>query len=229
MCMRTRAHRMMGSAIVIGLVLSWAPPAMLTVPLPVALWAQSSWELEPLDANGTVTYFIADGEPDSAYRPSDRQLATWALQAWERSVDGVLQFVPSSEDEALVRVYWVTPDAGVYGEMESITVNGRRGAAVYVRPDTDVSGEVIARRAQTDPLFRDTVVYLTCLHELGHALGLGHTGDFADVMYFFGFGGDIPGFFNRYRVQLDDRRSIAGVSGLSPGDINRVRALYPSP
>jgi hypothetical protein len=45
-------------------------------------------------------------------------------------------------------------------------------------------------------------------------------------MYFFGFGGDIPGFFNRYRTQLKRREDIAGVSGLSAGDIERVAALY---
>ncbi len=193
----------------------------------VALSAQSSRELGPLDAGGTVTYFIADGEPESAYRPSDRDLATWALRAWERSVEGTLRFESSPEDEALIRVYWVAPDAGLYGEMQPVTVDGLRGAAVYVRPDTDTAGETIARRARTDSLFRDTVVYLTCLHELGHALGLAHTDDFDDIMYFFGYGGDIPGFFNRYRMKLDNRDSIAGVSGLSPGDISRARALYP--
>jgi hypothetical protein len=45
-------------------------------------------------------------------------------------------------------------------------------------------------------------------------------------MYFFGYGGDIPGFFTRYRTQLTSRADIQNTSGLSADDIARVRALY---
>jgi hypothetical protein len=188
--------------------------------------AQQIPTLQPLDASGRVTYYIANGEPGSQYVPSDRELATWALRAWEKNIGGTLRFEPSTEDEALVRVYWVPASSGQYGEMRSLLVKGRRGAAVYIRPDTEALGGDIARLARTDPLLRDTVVYLTCVHELGHALGLAHTANFSDIMYFFGYGGDIPGFFNRYRSQLKRRADIAGVSGLSEGDITRATALY---
>jgi hypothetical protein len=182
--------------------------------------------LHPLDTKGRVTYFVADGTSSSAFLPSDRDLAVWALKQWERALDGALHFEPSAENQAEVRVFWVPAGEGRYGEMRAFQSGTLRGAAVFIRPDTNALVPAIANAARQDPLMRDTVVYLTCLHELGHALGLEHTSVFADIMYFFGYGGDIPGFFGRYRMQLHTRSDIAMTSGLSASDIARVRALY---
>lgn len=191
--------------------------------------AQDLSLLAPLDASEPITYFIAEGEPGSAYRPEDRDLAQWALEAWARNSNGTLQFVPGSQDEALIQVHWVPASSGQYGEMRAINVAGRRGAAVFIRPDTDALGPEIGRAARADPLLRDSIVYLTCLHELGHALGLEHTNSFNDIMYFFGYGGDIPNFFGRYKALLESRAAIPMHAGLSPDDVGRIRALYETP
>jgi hypothetical protein len=192
----------------------------------VAASAQTLAPLGPLEG-GQVTYFIGAPPADVEVRPGDGELARWALESWQRATAGALNFVPaSSEDEALVRVYWAPAAGGQYGEMRPLEVGGRRGAAVYIRPDTMALGEEISQAARLDSLFRDTIVYLTCLHELGHALGLRHTADFEDVMYFFGFGGDIPEFFGRYRRTLSGRADIRDSSGLSRGDLDQLEALY---
>jgi hypothetical protein len=173
-----------------------------------------------------VPYFIANGRPEVGYRPSDRQLALWALTAWQKTIGGRLVLEPGPESDALIRLYWAEPNESQYGEMRPLTVRGRRGAAVYIRPDVNALGSDIAQRAATDALFRDSIVYLTCLHELGHAFGLSHTADFRDIMYFFGYGGDIVEYFDRYRRQLRGTSDIATISGISANDTARVTSLY---
>jgi hypothetical protein len=194
------------------------------VALAVLVAAEGAQEPRTLDRSGPIPYFIAAGSPATGYRPSDRQLSLWALDQWRKTAG--LKLEPSSESSAIVRVYWAEANESQYGEMRPLTVGGRRGAAVFIRPDVEALGPDIARRARVDSLFRDTIVYLTCLHELGHAFGLTHTADFRDIMYFFGYGGNIVEYFDRYRRQLRSRDDIAAVSGLSHDDTDRIRTLY---
>ena len=206
---------------VVGGVLVTAAAACVVFVVPAAAGARQS---APDDAARSIPYFITSGDSDTGFRASDRELAAWAFDAWTRNADGALRFDPAPLiEQAMVRVYWAPATGTQYGETRPIFVGRRRGAAVFVRPDVSALGPDIASRAAQDPLWRDTVVYLTCLHEIGHAFGLDHTADTRDIMYFFGYGGDIVEFFARYRRQIKTRADIRTVSGLSAADISRVR------
>ena len=182
---------------------------------------------DPLDLSDSIPVSIVDMTGMASAGVDDSQLAQWALQDWSRAIDGRLRFhIVAEESEALILVRFVPPGGGQYGEMLALEANGRRGAAVFVRPDTEALGPVIAARAAEDSLFRETIVYLTCVHELGHALGLAHTAEYADIMYAFGYGGDIEEYFHRYRRRLETRDDIREQSALSAADRQRVRALY---
>ena len=176
---------------------------------------------------GSIPFFVATGSPASGFRSGDRELATWALEMWVRESQGNLALQPAAEDRALFRVYWVPPSDTTFGEMKRLMVGAQVGAAVYVRADVDALGSDIASRAKQDALWRDTIVFLTCLHELGHAFGLPHTADDRDIMYSFGFGGDIVEYFARYRRKLKARADLRTVSGLSPADVQRFQSLMP--
>ncbi len=163
-------------------------------------------------ATKKISYWVEPcTNPESGCQADDPQLAEWAFQAWQQASAGSLAFTRAKDlKTAQIRVIWATAEQGLYGEARPILVNGERGAEVYVRP--------APLRSNDDRLLRDAVVYLTCLHETGHALSLPHTAAFDDIMYSFQYGGDIPEYFARYRRRLKTREDIRKNSGLSEAD-----------
>jgi hypothetical protein len=175
----------------------------------------------------TVPYYISDGTGVAGFDAKDGELAVYALEAWSRESGNRLKFVRAgSESESLLRVRWISAGEGQFGEMQRIRINGRDGAVVFISPGVSSMGEPFASRAARDRLFRDTIVYLTCVHEIGHSLGLTHTSNFEDIMYYFGYGGDLATYFLRYRDKLKIRGDIPRFSGLSPNDIAILKKLH---
>jgi hypothetical protein len=174
-----------------------------------------------------ISYYISDGKGITGYEAGDSELAVLALEAWSRESGGRVKFTrAAAEGEALLRVRWASPDQGLFGEMQRTSVHGKPGAVVFILPGVANMGEQFAARASRDRLFRDTIVYLTCVHETGHALGLQHTANFEDIMYYFGNGGDLVAYFLRYRDKLQSRADIAKFSGLSNNDIAVLKRLH---
>lgn len=176
------------------------------------------------------TYWVEPCTPALAKSTScsatDTELGRWAFEAWQRESGGALRFQPSpTEDQARIRIHWAGGASNLYGETQRIVVNGKPGANIFVLPDIRGLGPDIFAAGKSDALFREAIVYLTCLHESGHAIGLAHTRNYADIMFSFGYGGDVVEYFERYRRLLGTRTDIRAHSGISDSDREALRHI----
>ena len=143
-----------------------------------------------------------------------------ALRTWTTAGEGRLRLTRTLvEADADIRVLFVLGGDN-YGETRP-----------RIDPATgfiDRAVVAIAAEIPVDPLTKQIVAYLTALHELGHALGLGHTTNFSDIMYSFREPEDAPRYFGNYRALLHAAGDIGSstATGLSAYDVQALRALY---
>ena len=158
-------------------------------------------------------------DPAGAPKGGD-ELVERAMKTWTAAADGRFSLERSAtKDAAGIRVHFFTRDWR-YG-MTQARPDPRSGLIT----EAEV---VIAADADGDALDRQIVVYLTALHELGHALGLSHSADIADIMYLFRLPGDGERFFGTYRKRLRSADDIGSTraTGMSSEDLRVLRALY---
>jgi hypothetical protein len=153
--------------------------------------------------------------------PRGDELVERAMKTWTTAANGAFTLRRTLlANDAGIRIYF-NGAGGNYGETRPhITANGLIDAAI-VNIAADAPIEV-------DPMTRDIIVYLTALHELGHALGLEHTRNFDDIMYLFRYPDDGVRYFGNYRKLLRSADDIGGTNapGLSAYDVQTVRKLY---
>lgn len=181
------------------------------------------WRLRPLDIRSAVTYYIEPSRPEVGSQPQDRFLAERAIQVWDDATAGLLCPTETIATRARIRIYWGQTTEKI-GRMQVLFEEGVRIGEVYVRTRGPGDGfPALTRAIDDDPLMRDTFVYRTLLHEIGHALGLVHTLAVEDAMH---FGGDVLGYYRRQREQISTLDDLFRNPGLSTTDRARVGALY---
>ena len=170
-----------------------------------------------------VVWIDAARAPAGGPRLVERAMRTWT----EAAAGRFTLTVPRADERAPVRVRFVS-DAANYGETRPLVDRQTRLiASADVTINADAQGDAPGDSPR-DSMSRQIVVYLTALHELGHALGLPHTDDFSDIMYSFRRPDDGERYFGAYRRRLrsiDDIGS-ASATGLSSADITALKRLY---
>jgi hypothetical protein len=158
---------------------------------------------------------------DPQLAPSEAEpLVERAMRTWTSAAAGRFKLERATgEEPATMRIRFVR-GSGLYGESRPLADD--RTGEIY-RADVFITADVAG-----DRLDRSIVLYLTALHEIGHALGLPHNNDFGSIMYAFRLPGDGERYFGAYRNRLRSPDDIGtpAATGLSEADAQTLRALY---
>lgn len=137
------------------------------------------------------------------------KLVERAFNEWAEASQRAITFTfVGTGDNADIECQWTDDKAKLQhsfaaGETHSeVGANGQRKEIVYilVSPKSD----------RQSPSEQEEEFYTTALHEIGHALGLSHSTNPQDIMYF-------------------SNSSSTPSNSLAPGDISRIRNLYRKP
>ena len=190
---------------------------LLAVALAALMWRPALAGQHPHWQPGATIRVWIDARSAPPYGAS---LVERAMKTWTDAARGRLTLTRTERrNDAAIRVLFISSDTN-YGETAPRV---DRATGRIVSADVAINGDIAA-----DALTARIIVYLTALHELGHALGLPHTDDFADIMYRFRHPDDGERYFGafRQRVRSADDIGSASATGLSQADVARLTQLY---
>lgn len=134
-----------------------------------------------------ITVYIDDNNTPPHYSPTYYEQIEKALEYWENGGNGNLEYSPVFEvvdsEDADIRIRWVENLENVEGAPS--------GVAGYAKPsisgdrfeEVDIVLEVGNYQGRGWRQYGDGTMLTISKHELGHALGLGHSNDRGDIMY----------------------------------------------
>ncbi len=153
-------------------------------------------------------------------RGDDPELVERALRVWTETAEGQLTLARTKDERAArIRIRFADGDR-LLGEASPVN---DRLTGFITQADIAIASNLLG-----DRLEQRIVIYLTAMHELGHALGLRHSPDFSDLMFLFRRPEDPERYFGAFRARLKSDRDIGSkqATGLSPNDLAAFRALY---